>query len=234
MNLIATAPAWAETAGTVILSSAGASVLYWLSKRRGVDAPESFKPEKAGITLGVAFVLSVVLYVTGQATGIDSLLANLSVFVGPVALYAQKVVDKYQRTGRIDLSNASVDDAANALADSLGVSVDDVLRFTGSLPEAATGTETGSPADHSAAKTMESVGYTPSNPDASATPSESADTDTRIETAGYQDLRAVAAAVGVTPGQHPTIEGLRSALRSTDSSRVSEEFDAIERDNQQQ
>jgi predicted flap endonuclease-1-like 5' DNA nuclease len=162
VNLIAAAPAWAETIGTVVLSSAGASILYWISKRRGMDNPEAFKVEKAAITLGVAFALSLVLTVAGQATGIEALLPHLSVAVGPVALYAQKVVNEYQRTGDIHIRNGTVDEAAQAVADVLGVTIDDVFDVTRSMDQTNTPntpdkppqrSQTGTPASHPAADT---------------------------------------------------------------------------------
>jgi drug/metabolite transporter (DMT)-like permease len=83
-------------AGTVLASALVASLAYYAAKRRGTDEP--FRPTKAAATVLAAFGVSVVLLVTGEAAGREDLLAQLSLFVGPVAVYLQKALRRAQET----------------------------------------------------------------------------------------------------------------------------------------
>ena len=83
-------------AGTVLASALVASLAYYAAKRRGTDEP--FRPTKAAATVLAAFGVSVVLLVTGEATGREDLLAQLSLFVGPVAVWLQKLLRRAQET----------------------------------------------------------------------------------------------------------------------------------------
>lgn len=83
-------------AGTVLVSALVASLAYFAAKRRGTD--ESFKPARALATVASAFVVGVVLLATGEATGREDLLAQFDLFVGPVAVYAQKLIKRFQET----------------------------------------------------------------------------------------------------------------------------------------
>ena len=81
-------------AGTVLASALVASLAYFAAKRRG--SSEQFDPRKAAATVLAAFGVSVVLLVTGEATGREDLLAQLSLFVGPVAVWLQKLLKRAQ------------------------------------------------------------------------------------------------------------------------------------------
>ena len=83
-------------AGTVLASALVASLAYYSAKRRGTDEP--FDPRKAAATVLAAFGVSVVLLVTGEATGREDLLAQLSLFVGPVAVWLQRLLKRAQET----------------------------------------------------------------------------------------------------------------------------------------
>ena len=83
-------------AGTVLASALVASLAYFAAKRRGTDEP--FDPRKAAATVLAAFGMSVVLLVTGEATGREDLLAQLSLFVGPVAVWLQRLLKQAQET----------------------------------------------------------------------------------------------------------------------------------------
>ena len=81
---------------TVLASALVASLAYYSAKRRGTD--ERFDPRKAAATVLAAFGVSVVLLMTGEATGREDLLAQLSLFVGPVAVWLQKLLRRAQET----------------------------------------------------------------------------------------------------------------------------------------
>jgi hypothetical protein len=83
-------------AGTVLASALVASLAYFAAKRRG--SSERFDPRKAAATVLAAFAVSVVLLVTGEATGREDLLAQLSLFVGPVAVWLQRLLKRAQET----------------------------------------------------------------------------------------------------------------------------------------
>ena len=83
-------------AGTVLVSALVASLAYFAAKRRGTDEP--FKPTKALATVVAAFAVAVVLLVTGEATRQEDLLAQLSLFVGPVAVWLQGALQRFQDT----------------------------------------------------------------------------------------------------------------------------------------
>ncbi|EMA47609.1 hypothetical protein [Halococcus saccharolyticus] len=89
-------PELATTVGSALASAAVASLAYFLAKRRGTD--ESFKPAKAFATLGAAFFVSLALIAAGEATSQADLAAQLSLFVGPVAVYLQKLIQRYGET----------------------------------------------------------------------------------------------------------------------------------------
>lgn len=152
---IDTLPQWVQTYGTVATSSLGASVYYWWTQRAGVENPERFKPEKAGVTMGVAFALSLVLYGTGTVTGSEQLLAHLSIGVGPIALWAQKGIQQYQRTGEINITNGSVDEAAEAFADALGISAKDLFALADLATAAPVESASGNSGNGGVSKTEE-------------------------------------------------------------------------------
>ena len=81
---------------TVLASALVASLAFFAAKRRGTDEP--FDPRKAAATVLAAFAVSVVLLVTGEATGREDLLAQLSLFVGPVAVWLQRLLKRAQET----------------------------------------------------------------------------------------------------------------------------------------
>ena len=83
-------------AGTVLVSALVASLAYFAAKRRGTDEP--FRPTKALATVAAAFVVGVALLATGEATGRDDLLAQLDLFVGPVAVWLQGALQRFQDT----------------------------------------------------------------------------------------------------------------------------------------
>ena len=81
-------------AGTVLGSALVASLAYFVAKRRGTDEP--FKPEKVLVTVTAAFIVAVFLYGTGQVTNQEDAVAQLTLFVGPVAVWLQGFVDRLQ------------------------------------------------------------------------------------------------------------------------------------------
>ena len=83
-------------AGTVLVSALVASLGYYAAKRRGTD--EKIKPAKTLATVAAAFLVGVVLLATGEATGREDLLPQLDMFVGPVAVWLQKLIKRYRET----------------------------------------------------------------------------------------------------------------------------------------
>ena len=83
-------------AGTVLVSALVASLAYFAAKRRGTEEP--FKPRRALATVLAAFVVGLALLATGEATGQEDLLAQLDLFVGPVAVWLQKLITRLGET----------------------------------------------------------------------------------------------------------------------------------------
>ena len=212
---IDTLPPAARTIGTIVVSSLVASGYYWATQRAGTDNPESFKPQKAAVTMGVAFVLSLILYGTGTVTGFDALLPHLSVGVGPIALWIQQGIKQYRRTGHITIVNGETEDAAEAFADALGISAADLFaladvatahglnadpdadwrfdQLATNAPQEDDTTPASTPAPHTQSATIDEPKQPPTpatDPAPASTPTDQA--HSVIEMADYRTLQQVA------------------------------------------